>query len=411
MRHAGVHALLAALAAAVVAPALAAAADSTDALPASITDVRVAGAAQQGVLEVQGADGRWFGGIQLCLPAPPGDASDSEELLKELEAAVSSVACRQLGFPGGRALSAYPAGGSGADAVAGPTLRALLLCGGNETSVDQCDLVESECSHAAADTGDPLAAGDEEVVRTVVAVACDGGPSPAEGRLEVRLLDGRWGSVCGGQGAAAAGGGGSAAALVAAHRRLAQVVCRGLGYGGGAPRVGAFYGDSLPPAIDDVACVSSEGELQRCSFRGGAGVVCSEGYRLGVACAGAETITDLRLVAGPSPREGRLEVQLLNGTWGTVSGQASTPDQVAAVVCRPFGVEDGEARTGSFYGDGSLPLLLWGLACQGGEEHLNECHLTKSLFQDEHWDDLGVSCQSVRAWVGGGLTMDEEGPQ
>ena len=99
--------------------------------------MRVAGAAQQGVLEVQGADGRWFGGIQLCLPAPPGDASDSEELLKELEAAVSSVACRQLGFPGGRALSAYPAGGSGADAVAGPTLRALLLCGGNETSVDQ----------------------------------------------------------------------------------------------------------------------------------------------------------------------------------------------------------------------------------------------------------------------------------
>ena len=47
----------------------------------------------------------------------------------------------------------------------------------------------------------------------------------------------------------------------------------------------------------------------------------------------------------------------------------------------------------SFYGDGSLPLLLWGLACQGGEEHLNECHLTKSLFQDEHWG----------GWLGGWL--------
>ena len=60
------------------------------------------------------------------------------------------------------------------------TLHAVPLC------MLQCDLVESECSHAAADTGDPLAAGDEEVVRTVVAVACDGACLP-QGRQDASV--------------------------------------------------------------------------------------------------------------------------------------------------------------------------------------------------------------------------------
>lgn len=86
---------------------------------------------------MQGSDERWYSALELCAPAAPEENSESS-FLSDVEAALASVVCRQLGWAGGRPARAYLPGtelqgGGGRD----NTLSALLLCSGNETAVDQ----------------------------------------------------------------------------------------------------------------------------------------------------------------------------------------------------------------------------------------------------------------------------------
>lgn len=104
----------------------------------SITDVRLSSSAA-GRLEVQDSNGQWWGALELCVPVSADSSStSSSRQLAGLESALADVACRQLGFPGGRPLAAYTP--SMQAPPAGPVLSALLVCAGNETSVDQASL-------------------------------------------------------------------------------------------------------------------------------------------------------------------------------------------------------------------------------------------------------------------------------
>ncbi|KAL4436852.1 hypothetical protein ABPG75_003991 [Micractinium tetrahymenae] len=524
--------------AALLAAALCAAAAAAASLPASITDVRLSGTAA-GRLEVQGSDGQWWDALELCVPAVFDSSSPAagSGQLAELESALANVACRQLGFPGGRPLAAYTP--SIQDPPAGPVLSGLLVCSGNETSVDQCDLVESECVQDEAPEGGDDFAPQPKVERTMAAIVCagvvqlngqlrlaggpsltegrveaqlssgawtafcqassgsdggataevvcrqlglggpaalrlgvydgdkpaagagsltevlqcaggearlgdcflapeatdactlagtlgvacsgaqtvqqvrlSGGASPAEGLLEVRLAgsDGGWGGVCASQQAAvAASSDGTAVdaylAAAEAQNAAAEVACRALNLTGGVARVGAgFYSaaaSGLPAVlVGGLACSGSEAGLSLCGFSGGS--ACQEGQCLGAACAGAQTITALRLVGGPTPREGRLEVRVA-GQWGTVSALGTTPFEAAAVACRQLGwsTEGVQAQGVSFYGDGALPLLLWGIICDGSEASLSECHLTYApAGAGPATEAFSVNCAGERAVVG-----------
>lgn len=70
-------------------------------------------------------------------------------------------------------------------------------------------------------------------------------------------------------------------------------------------------------------------------------------------------VTDLRLVGGPNPNSGRLELKI-GGWWGTVCANdpLNVPfdDKAAAVACRQLGLAGGLAHRGAYYGEGSAEL-------------------------------------------------------
>lgn len=72
-------------------------------------------------------------------------------------------------------------------------------------------------------------------------------------------------------------------------------------------------------------------------------------------------VTGIRLVGGPNPNAGRLEVKI-GGWWGSVcskrnyDGVFSFNDTAARVACRQLGKTGGIAHSYAFYGRGSSAL-------------------------------------------------------
>jgi len=130
-------------------------------------------------------------------------------------------------------------------------------------------------------------------------------------------------------------------------------------------------------------------------------------------CAGANSITGVRLTRGPqtmgtndsdnikatsqdwrvAPREGRLEVKLLGSqTWGPVR---YVDYGAARVACRQLGYKGGAVRqeATTLYGHTALRPVLQFLECQGSEKSLSECHFTRpTSYNPGGGDFTGVAC-------------------
>ena len=101
----------------------------------------------------------------------------------------------------------------------------------------------------------------------------------------------------------------------------------------------------------------------------------------------------LRLVGGNSYNEGRVEINY-NGEWGTVCDNGWSYSD-ARVVCRQLGFGSSGTAIGSAgFGQGSGPIWLDGVACNGSESTLAECsHLGVGVTRScSHSEDAGVRC-------------------
>ncbi|KAJ8365405.1 hypothetical protein SKAU_G00142360 [Synaphobranchus kaupii] len=99
-----------------------------------------------------------------------------------------------------------------------------------------------------------------------------------------------------------------------------------------------------------------------------------------------------RLVGGPSPTSGRLEVYL-NGQWGAVC-DAHWTDRDASVICRQLGLGDiGTALQNSHFGAGSGIFHYERLGCRGNEASILRCQSRKFVTSDcNHGNEAGVVC-------------------
>ena len=117
------------------------------------------------------------------------------------------------------------------------------------------------------------------------------------------------------------------------------------------------------------------------------------------------TASDVLLVGGSGPHEGRVEVYH-NGTWGTVCGDGWDLRD-ATVVCRQLGNLKAEAAVlgSARFGAGSGPILFSELSCIGNESVITECgHDDSGGHNCSHSEDVGIVCgQSV--CVGWGLRV------
>nr|XP_055032246.1 neurotrypsin [Misgurnus anguillicaudatus] len=291
----------------------------------------------------------------------------------------AEVVCRHLGLGGIPKAWSWAHFGQGS----GPIQLDAVQCTGNELSLDECrhsGWEQHNCDHME-DAGVSCNPYTDGVVRLV------DGDNPWEGRLEV-YHSGDWGTVCDDSWT----------------EQHAQVVCRQLGFRGGAEVVatGVFGEGTGLILLDDVECEGSEASLLECKHSVWGRHDCSHSEDVGIRCHRAEnnevplapetTGPLVRLVGGDNRKEGRVEV-FLNGEWGGVCDHGWN-DVNAAIVCRQLGFTGvAKTRPMGFYGAGKGTIHLTNVRCTGKESFLGECPAKgQDTHVCKHGQDAGVMC-------------------
>lgn len=276
----------------------------------------------------------------------------------------AQVVCRHLGFP---RHTAYPLQNKFFGQNPGRIWINNVHCLGGEQSLLNCnhstDSRDIQCTST-------IAAGVNCAPLTLV-----GGPSDREGRVEV-YTDQQWGTVCD------------------THwgEQEARVVCENLGYFGhhAIPRRSSFFGGGNGSILlADVQCEGNVSSLLDCRHQVTIPTNCSHNNDAGVSCL------PVRLVGGQNDREGRVEVYL-NNIWGTVCDDDWDHDD-AQVVCQSLGFPNftGVARVAAYFGQGSGPILLDNVRCNGNEVDIRNCSFTSNV-NCGHSEDAGVICVPLR---------------
>ncbi len=82
-----------------------------------------------------------------------------------------------------------------------------------------------------------------------------------------------------------------------------------------------------------------------------------------------------------------------NGQWGTVCDDGWDASD-AAVVCREMGCGNAiEVKSAAYFGQGSGPVWMNNVSCNGTESTLKNCVLSGRVQQNcSHEKDAGVIC-------------------
>uniref|UniRef100_A0A8C9WH27 SRCR domain-containing protein n=1 Tax=Scleropages formosus TaxID=113540 RepID=A0A8C9WH27_SCLFO len=207
-----------------------------------------------------------------------------------------------------------------------------------------------------------------------------GGNTMCSGRVEL-WYEGSWGTICDDLW----------------DINDAQVVCRQLGCGTAVKAHGnaAFGSGNGPIWLNEVKCWGSELHLRDCPHSlQDHRTSCSHKEDAGVTCEDS----DVRLVNGNSPCEGRVEVRH-EEQWGTVCGWGWDITD-ASVVCRQI-MFCGDAVAAPQYGHfgaGTGKIWLSYVDCGGSESTLKDCehHGWGTVYSCGHSEDAGVICSAVR---------------
>ncbi|KAM7385010.1 hypothetical protein PAMP_001111 [Pampus punctatissimus] len=230
------------------------------------------------------------------------------------------------------------------------------------------------------------------------AVRLVGADRPWEGRVEI-YHQGEWGTVCDDNWT----------------ELNAQVVCRQLGFRGQAKVApdGVYEEGQGLILLDEVQCLGSEASLLACTHSKWGQHDCSHSEDVGVSCEREDDTNEtpgllpsigplVRLVAGESRKEGRVEVYI-HGQWGSVCDDGWN-DVNAAVVCRQLGfIGVAKARSMAYFGEGRGPIHLDNVRCSGNETSLGQCAAEgKDSHDCRHSEDAGVICDYTLDPMGDG---------
>lgn len=214
------------------------------------------------------------------------------------------------------------------------------------------------------------------------------GSTPNQGRVEVQY-NGEWGTVC-------------VQPVNANYIYVARVVCRQLGYPDAVEaKIKSFYGRGEGKVWLRPNCYGDEPLLEKCKYSWWQNLrddCLSHDNDLGVVCSNA-TIVNLRLVGGPKPSEGRVEI-FYNGEWGTVCGR-DADIYVGVVVCRQLGYREvlRVSSISSMYGTGTG--TIWMTPGKGCSKRVTRPKLLPDCLRRgyrwgrtgcDHSEDLSVVC-------------------
>eukprot|EP00118_Oscarella_pearsei_P005268 m.24021 g.24021 ORF g.24021 m.24021 type:complete len:1002 (+) comp28562_c0_seq2:1525-4530(+) len=294
------------------------------------------------------------------------------------------VVCHQLGYPG--AVEAK------SDNFFSTSFTSFALddvgCSGMESRLEDCSFPGwglSNC-HAGEEAGvvcdtGPTTTPTSAVItpsRQTPPIRLADGASSHEGRIEI-FHGGQWGTVC--------DDGWSLSD--------AKVACRQLGFSDAdLAATRASYGPGNGTILmSQVRCQGTESALANCLFDGWEKHACSHDEDAGVVCrTPSSPPAPVRLVNGPGPSEGRLEIQY-GGVWGTICDDQWDMNNTE-VACRQLGFSGAlsfakKAR----YGRGGGTIMMDDVVCRGTESQLEACNFRGWTTSNcDHSEDIGIKC-------------------
>ncbi|XP_074663832.1 scavenger receptor cysteine-rich type 1 protein M130-like isoform X1 [Strix aluco] len=286
----------------------------------------------------------------------------------------AAVVCKQLGCGSAVGAPKYGHFGKGS----GPTWMNNVGCKGTESAL-------SDCTHSGWDKHNCIYARDAGVMCSEFVHLVEG-KSRCSGRVQIHDGD-QWKTVC------------------ASHfgPKAADVLCRELQCGTALPVPGGSpFGEGVGPIWDgELQCVGNESLLASCPRGSPRDQPCTQANSAVVSCTMFEGAVEVRLANGGSRCAGRVEVKQ-QGQWGTVCGDSWDMND-AAVVCKQLGCGSAvEAPQYGHFGEGSGPIWMDDVGCNGTESSLSDCtHSGWGENDCTHYYDAGVMCSGFVRLVEG----------
>ncbi|KAL4219778.1 hypothetical protein ACF0H5_020191 [Mactra antiquata] len=253
----------------------------------------------------------------------------------------------------------------------GPIFATNLRCNGYETHLNQCRYdLSTNCTHWE----------DVSILCTkpstpITDIRLTDGVGLYDGRVEIQM-NGTWGDVC----------------YDSFTRTEASAICNILfnlpwfDYGSDL-----VYGYNNYVHLNELNCDGDETDIQECNFE--LETPCPHNRRAYVICDGYPlNITDIRLVNGTEPYNGRVELKYKD-QWGTICNFWMY-NNAGNTLCRMLNSSLTAYFSTAKFGQGTGPVLFGGVLCSSDAAHLNDCYYPIPAYKGicDHDRDTSLLC-------------------